>query len=184
MKSYLSPKNSYQLILLVCVGLGWILLSRVPEHQKSQKALRAPQVGFQPPSISLLSLEGSEWNMEDASGRPLVINFWASWCPPCKAEMPAFERASEEYQDTDLIIAAINATNQDSIQNVNSFLQREDINLLILLDRAGVTSKAYNIHSLPTTYFINRDGRISKILIGGPIPLALLRTEILKLLQE
>jgi len=83
-----------------------------------------------------------------------------------------------------LSIAAINATNQDSIENARSFLEKEEISLLVLLDSGGSAARAYNIHSLPTTYFIHRDGRISNILIGGPVPLALLRTEIDKILQE
>lgn len=183
-KSYQPIKNTLFPLIGAALGFFWILFSRVPESDHRLEQVRAPQVNFQAPSFSLPALDGSEFVIDDLSNRPLVLNFWASWCPPCKAEMPAFQLASEEYSETDLIIVAINATNQDSIENAKSFLEKEKISLLVLLDSIGSTSKAYNVHSLPTTFFIDRQGTISKILIGGPVPLALLRTEIDNILQE
>jgi thiol-disulfide isomerase/thioredoxin len=171
-------------ILFTLFGVIWIWHSRIPEDQQFNSVIRAPQEGFQSPKINLPVLDGADWKTEDYEGHPLVINFWASWCPPCKAEMPDFQQASYEYSETDLIVIAINATNQDSIDNVRNFLEREDLNLLVLLDTNGNTSRAFQVHSLPTTYFIHRDGTISRTIIGGPIPLALLRTEIGKIIQE
>jgi len=113
-----------------------------------------------------------------------MVNFWASWCPPCRAEMPAFQQIVEEYHSTDLIIAAVNLTNQDSLSDAREFINKYQLTFPILFDSNGSASQAYNVYSLPTTFFINRQGYIQKIIIGGPIPISLLRVELDKLLEE
>jgi len=127
---------------------------------------------------------GDEITLSDLLGYPVIINFWASWCPPCRAEMPAFQQVYEEYQDRGLIIAAVNATNQDSRSDAVDFAATNHLTFPILLDISGSASRSYNLHSLPTTVFVDREGVIQKIIIGGPIPVPLIRVEIEKLLQD
>ena len=98
--------------------------------------------------------------------------------------MPDFQQAYLEFSNTDLYITGINSTSQDSLQNVLSFVENNQLEFPVLLDASGSVTGSYNIHSLPTTFFIDRSGKITKVLIGGPIPLALMRVEINKLLQE
>jgi thiol-disulfide isomerase/thioredoxin len=184
MKPYHGLRLFLYTSLLTMAGVAWILYSDVSDYKISTKVNYAPQIGFQSPPVSLETIDSEHFSMADYSGKPIVINFWASWCPPCKSEMPDFQQVSEEYRDTDLVIAAINATNQDSLQNVKDFLKQEGITFQIPLDRSGSVANLYNIHSLPTTFFISDDGTISNILIGGPIPLPLLRAEIDKLIKE
>lgn len=171
------------IIFLLATAI-WIWFSRIPGDFLPPDSITAPQVGFKSPDFSLVTLSGSDFNLNDFAGKPLVINFWASWCPPCRAEMPAFQEAFQEYSDTDLVFAAINATHQDSLQDVEEFIKNHALTFLIPLDKNGSVSRNYNVHSLPTTFFVDRQGLITKILIGGPLPLPLIRTEINQLLEK
>ena len=89
-----------------------------------------------------------------------------------------------EYGDTDLIILAVNATHQDSLSDIEIFIDQHNLEFPVLLDKSGSVSSTYQIHSLPTTFVINREGIIIKELIGGPLPLSLLRVQADQLLQE
>ena len=182
MKTYL--KFRFFSIIILIVGVVWIWLSRNPANDSLSNSLRAPQAGLYSPGFSLTTLDGSEVNFSDLTGSPVIINFWASWCPPCRAEMPDFQKAFVEFSETDLVITSINSTRQDSMQNILSFVKANRLTFPILLDTNGSVTSTFNIHSLPTTFFINRNGIITKVLIGGPIPLSLMRVEINKLLQE
>jgi thiol-disulfide isomerase/thioredoxin len=163
---------------------GWIWHSRIPFNSTAAKPPAAPQEGFSAPYFLLTSLDEKEISLTDFEGSPLVINFWASWCPPCRSEMPAFQHLYLEYAGKNLRIITINATNQDSLADVESFILKNNLSLPVLLDKSGSASKAFNIYSLPTTFFINSEGIIQKILIGGPIPLALMRIQVEKLLRD
>ncbi len=184
MKTYLRFRYLFLSALLLGAGALWIWFSREPVNVSSQVPLQAPQTDLFAPDFSLSSIDGRELSHSDLSGAPIIINFWAIWCPPCRAEMPDFQQAYLEYFDTDLVLVSINSTNQDSLQDVLSFVEINQLTFPILLDPTGAVTRTYNVHSLPTTFFINRTGLIKKVLIGGPIPLSLMRVEINKLLLE
>lgn len=172
------------LLLLPGILLLWIWGSRVPQTRLPSNQIEAPKESFLAPDFILETRNGEPTSLTALRGQPIILNFWASWCPPCRAEMPAFERARIEYLDTDLVILAVNATHQDSISNVNDFITEHNLDMTILLDSSGIASSKYQIHSLPTTFMINREGVITKTLIGGPIPLSTLRVHANQLLQE
>jgi len=184
MKSYRYSFQLFGSIILLLIGIAWIWTTRTVGYAQNQDLLAAPQEGFIAPDFTLGSLNSTEFTLSDFRGRPVVINFWASWCPPCRAEMPAFQEAYIEFLSRDLIFVGINATNQDQLTSVEEFTKNNNLTFPILLDRSGSVSSLYNIHSLPTTIFIDRSGIIQKIIIGGPIPTALLRVEFDNLLKE
>ena len=183
MKTYLNKLRIPISVVVLLTGLAWIWLSRLPEGSSSN-SLEAAQVGFSAPGFALTSLDDQKIGMVDFKGKPVILNFWASWCPPCKAEMPAFQQASLEFSDSDLQIIAINATNQDSILEVRKFIEQYEITFPIPLDTTGSISRHYLVHSLPTTYFIDRNGVIVDVIIGGPIPLSLLRIQANQLITD
>ncbi len=184
MKTYLRFRYLFFSVILLGAGALWIWLSREPANVSWHVPLQAPQTGLYTPYFSLSSTDGREVSLADLTGSPIIINFWASWCPPCRAEMSDFQQAYLEYSETDLVIASINSTSQDSLQNVLSFVENNQLTFPILLDKTGAVIRTYYVHSLPTTFFIDRSGIIKNILIGGPIPLSLMRVEINKLLQD
>ncbi len=184
MKTYLNNLRFPISAAVLVAGLVWISFSRLPVDLVPDSSIEAAQVGFLAPDFKLSSLNSQEISLFNLKGKPVILNFWASWCPPCKAEMPAFEQAFQEYQGTDLQIIAINATDQDSLNDVSLFIQQFGITFPIPLDPTGSASKDYQVHSLPTTYFIDKFGVIKEIVIGGPIPISLLRIQANQLLSD
>lgn len=182
--SYMKNKTLFTIVFTPLLLLGWILLSRVPPSLLPSTSIEAPKENFLAPDIVLESYIGADVSLSNLHGKPIILNFWASWCPPCRAEMPDFQEAWEEYQGTDLQIISVNSTQQDSLPAISSFVAAHNIEFPILLDTNGNASASYQVHSLPSTFFINRDGIITKIIIGGPIPLSLLRIQADLLLQD
>lgn len=97
--------------------------------------------------------------------------------------MPALERVYREYNDNGFTILAVNATDQDQIENVRSFAREMSLSFPVLLDESGEISTAYQLSALPTSFFISADGVIQKVVVGGPMSEALLRSQIEQLLK-
>ncbi len=177
-------KTLFTTFFIPLLLLGWILISRVTTTLLPSTSIEAPKERFLAPDLVLESYSGADVSLSKLHGKPIILNFWASWCPPCRAEMPDFQEAWEEYRGTDLQIISVNSTQQDSLPAISSFVAAHKIEFPILLDKNGYASVSYQVHSLPSTFFINRDGVITKIIIGGPIPLSLLRIQADLLLQD
>ena len=184
MSSYRLERQHLISILILLIGAVWIWFSRIPSESGASQSLSVPQEGFLAPDFNLTTLSGDNFILSELRGSPVIINFWASWCPPCTAEMPAFQQAFAEYEELGLIIAAVNASNQDSISEAAAFASENNLTFPIPMDKTGSVSRSYNLHSLPTTVFIDSQGIIQKIIIGGPIPTALIRVQVEKLFQE
>jgi peroxiredoxin len=183
MFSYRIKKQIVISILILLAGAAWIQASRQYPYTKSPNQISAPQQGFVAPDFSLNSISEKETSLYDFKGSSVILNFWASWCPPCRAEMPAFNQVFSEYQDHDLVILAVNATNQDSVLAASDFAKSNQLTFQILFDHSGDVGELFNVYSLPTTFFIDKNGIIQNVLIGGPLPTPLLRVEIEKLLE-
>jgi peroxiredoxin len=170
-------------IAIPIILLVWIWATRIPPSSLPSSAIEAPKENFLAPDFELKTIEGTTINLAELQGHPLILNFWASWCPPCRAEMPALQQAWLEYYDSGLLIIAVNVTHQDSRTDIEDFIVQNRLDFPIPLDIDGSVSAAYQIHLLPTTYIINQEGIITKKIIGGPIPLSLIRVQADQLLQ-
>jgi peroxiredoxin len=171
-------------VVLITACATWIWVSRVPESVRGDQDSAAAQTGFLAPDFTLTTLEGENFNLGAQRGNPVILNLWASWCPPCRAEMAALQQVYQEFQPEGLVVAAVNASNQDSVSEAAAFVSQNGLTFPVPLDRSGSVSRLYNLTSLPTTYFIDRSGVIQNIVIGGPMPLSLIRIETTRLLQE
>ena len=135
MKQYFSPQVFIWLsIAILALSAGWIWVSVAPAGSTTYDLIPAPQTGFLSPDFTLEDLEGNSYSLSDLRGRPALINFWASWCPPCQAEMPAMQRAYQAYQDDGFLFLAVNATNQDSLADASRFAEQRNLTFPILLD--------------------------------------------------
>jgi peroxiredoxin len=170
--------------IVLALGAIWIIISAAPEGSTTAGAIPAPRAGFLAPNFTLETLNGDSITLSDLKGKAVIVNIWATWCPPCRAEMPALQSLHEDYQDQELIILAINSTIQDDESQIDPFAQEFGLTFPILLDRNGDTTRAYNITSLPSTFFIGKDGIIREVVIGGPMSEALLRTRADALIKE
>jgi cytochrome c biogenesis protein CcmG/thiol:disulfide interchange protein DsbE len=170
-------------IIVLALGLGWIVLSRAEPDSATGGLIPAPQTGFLAPDFTLETLEGEAISLAELRGQPVIVNFWASWCPPCKAEMPAIQAIYTDYQGS-ITILAVNATNQDILAKPQAFITEYNLSFPVLLDTDGSVNRLYAVTSLPTTFFIGADGIIQDVVIGGPITQAGLRTRTEFLLED
>jgi cytochrome c biogenesis protein CcmG/thiol:disulfide interchange protein DsbE len=179
----------YAIITAIVLGTGWIYLSRVPrENTTDGSPPPSPREGFSAPGFTLELLSDSdpkqEVSLADYRGQVVMINIWATWCPPCRAEMPAIQEAYHEYKDQGLVVLAINTTFQDSEADVRAFVTEFELSFPILLDRTGDASMRYQLRGLPSTYFIDRKGVIQSVIIGGPMAETVIRSNVENLLKE
>jgi len=169
--------------LLLLLGAAWFWLSAAPMGSTTAGEIPAPQEGFLAPHFTLDTLSGDIVTLSELHGTPVLINLWASWCGPCRAEMPAMQRIHERYGDQ-FTILAVNATNQDNPNAAAAFVSEHGLSFPILLDHDGSVSAQYQLRSLPTSFFVNREGIIEEVVIGGPMSEALLQTRVERLIEE
>ncbi|MFN2214572.1 MAG: peroxiredoxin family protein [Anaerolineales bacterium] len=170
-------------MLILILSAAWIWISIPTPGSTTQGQIQAPQVGFAAPDFTLETYEGQTYALSEFRGKPVLVNFWASWCPPCRSEMPAMQRVYEDFEEEGFIVLAINSTNQDNIGEALSFGQDRQLSFPILLDRTGSVSSLYEIRSLPASYFIDPEGIIQDVVIGGPMSEALLRIRVEEMLE-
>ena len=126
------------------------------------------QVGQPAPDFTLRTLDGGEATLSDYLGRPVLINFWASWCPPCRIEMPDLVRAYETHKAKGFVILAVDLTFQDTVEDARAFVEEFNMTFPVLLDESGeVTQGLYQIMGLPMSVFVNRVGIVSRVQIGA-----------------
>ena len=127
---------------------------------------QGPQVGKLAPDFQLQSLDGQTVSLSDLRGKPVLINFWASWCGPCRFEMPLLQEIFEEkeWSDKGLVILAINLGEDPS--RVERFMKSYGFSFLTLLSAGQDVALEYNIRSIPATFFIDKEGIIQDIKVG------------------
>jgi peroxiredoxin len=172
---------AYSLILVL--GVVWIFLSADKTGASTAGRISAPQKGFLAPDFELQTTTGEFIKLSDLRGQAVLVNLWATWCPPCRAEMKTIETVYKDYKDRAFIVLGVNMTYQDDPLEVTPFVNSEGLTFPILLDKTGEMAHAYELKSLPSSYFINRDGIINEVVIGGPMAEALLRTRIEAILK-
>jgi peroxiredoxin len=157
-------------------GLVWITLSASPSSAGDRIEEIAPQIGFVAPDFTLENLNGEAITLSSLAGQPVLVNLWASWCGPCRAEMPAIQRAFEQFEPDGAVVLAVNLTAQDSREAAATFAAEHGLTFQILLDIDGEVARLYQNRALPSSYFIGPDGVIREIVIGGPMAEALIAT--------
>ena len=144
------------------------ILQRVPNvdgAETESKNSGPPSVGDTAYDFSLVDLDGNTHTLSDFRGQPVIINFWATWCAPCRIEMPELQAAFERYEDDGLVILALD--NDESPDAVRSFFYDEmDLTFTPLLDDGADVSELYSVFNFPSTYFVNAEGEITAIHLG------------------
>jgi len=127
-------------------------------------AVRNPQARAAMPEISAPDLEGHPWSLAGQRGSIVLVNFWASWCPPCRAETPGLVRISKEYRGRGIEI--VGASMDDTAEPVRNFVARYQVPYTVIRPdlRGGLASA---IESLPTSFLVDRQGRVAKTYVGG-----------------
>ena len=170
-------------LTILALGAGWTWLSRAPSAGVSSGVV-SPREGFLAPDFTLKTLDGQTTSLSSQRGKVVVINLWASWCGPCRAEMPAIQKVYASEENRGLTVLAVNGTFQDSATNASAFAQQYGLSFPILLDADGRVSREYLLSALPSTYIVDRRGIIRAVVVGGPMSEAFVRSKIEPLLQE
>ena len=123
------------------------------------------QVGNLALDFELQDLDGQTISLSGLRGSPVMLNFWATWCPPCRAEMPYLQQIYDEWSAEGLVMLAINLRESPSL--VEGFMQSNGLSFPVLLDSTGSVGAKYNVSGIPTTFFIDRDGIIRQKRVGA-----------------
>jgi peroxiredoxin len=149
-------------LLIVAIGGGVVTtMAAIPPALES--AASDQTIGTQAPGFTLNNLAGQPVTLADLKGKPAVINFWATWCPPCEKELPAFEAAFGRYQ-SEVNFLAVSV--EEPVDVVKSFVEERNLTLPVLLDSSGNVVNEYDVKALPTTIFIDANGVIVKRHLG------------------
>ncbi len=159
----------------------WVGFTYFQNQDDLITSISAPQKGFLAPDFELPDLEGESTRLSDLKGKVVIVNVWASWCKPCQYEMPAMQKIFEEYSDNEFVLLAVNNTIQDNLSDVTSFVDAHNLTFPILLDNTGEVANLYRVQALPSTFFIDKNGIIQEIIIGGPMSEALIKSKILEM---
>jgi len=151
--------------MLVLLVVQACALSSPSVTGKEQEATVGVNVGNLAPDFTLDDLEGGKVRLSELRGKVVFINFWATWCPPCRAEMPEIEAIHQEYRTKDVVVIGGDIMESESI--VRRFVQQGGYTWTFAMDTSGEVSAQYNINAIPTSYFIDREGIIRAINIGA-----------------
>lgn len=125
----------------------------------------AKVAGQKAPDFTLSSVDGTQVSLQQYKGKVIFLNFWATWCIPCREEMPALEKLHHAYREQDLVVLAIDL--KESAEQVKAFFQQHALSFPSVIDANGSVFRAYSVTGMPTTYLIGRDGAILARGIGG-----------------
>lgn len=145
-------------VLVACA-----LLQCLPAARAASTVALWP-AGAATPALALPDLDGRLWSLDAFKGRVVLLNFWASWCEPCRAEMPALAALARRHGPGDLVVLGVNF--QEGAGTVRRFLASIDQPFFTLLDRDGDATKAWTRRIFPTTVVVDREGRARQIVTG------------------
>jgi cytochrome c biogenesis protein CcmG, thiol:disulfide interchange protein DsbE len=185
-----NQRNPYAMLL---VGAGLLLLGIVvalwlawPDAGSTRAngaslSVVPVKVEYQAPELVLSDLDGQPVSLEDLRGSIVLVNNWATWCPPCKAEMPTLQAYYSQYQDQGFVLVAINAG--DPAQDVQDFVREYKLTFPVWLDPQNAALQAFKNDALPSSYVIDRQGMI-RLAWTGAISQAMLEKYVTPLLEE
>ncbi|MBA7465960.1 Thiol-disulfide oxidoreductase ResA [subsurface metagenome] len=153
------------LVLLVIWASGCGVETEIEEIGELEEVIITEKEWGDAPDFTLPDLEGNSLTLSDFKGRVIILNFWATWCPPCRKEIPDFVELYEKYKDEGLLIIGVNLDRGDS-RTVKQFSKNYKINYPIVLGNVNVTQDYGGIRGIPTTFVIDRKGNIKKKYVG------------------
>lgn len=152
----------FAFLILIC-GSAWIWTSRPPAEATSAAATEGLAIGHIAPNFSLTTLSGEPFSLNDLRGKPVVLNFWATWCGPCRRELPALQASAERYGAQ---ITIVGVDQGEAAPTVQGYVDEMGLTFPIPMDAQNEVGATYNVRGLPTTYFIDGEGIIRRVWSG------------------
>lgn len=156
---------------LLAVVLAGILVIQgcTPSSQSitsdEQEVTAGVNEGESAPDFTLVDLKGNQVSLSDFRRKTVFVNFWATWCPPCRAEMPEIEAVYQEYKDKDVVVIGVDILEPEDV--VRQFVEQGGYSWIFVLDISGEVAANYRVTAIPTSFFIDREGIIQAVKIGA-----------------
>ena len=154
------------LSLLLFAGLVAVLVWGALNKDSATGGSGATLPGKEAPGFTLESFSGGTVSLADFEGQPVIINFWASWCAPCRLEAPALEAAWLAFREQGLVVLGINTPRSDPEENARAFLEEFGVSYPNVLDTQGFTAIDYGVSGIPVTFFVDREGVVERRFVG------------------
>ena len=154
---------SVVLLSLIAVAIVQAMDDK-PDKNEASNSMGGLKIGSKAPDFTLKTLDGNQVQLSDYKGKKVMLNFWATWCPPCKKEMPDMEKYSKQA-DEDVVILAVNIDPENDVQ---AFIEDNGITFTIPLDSQSAkqpVNDQYKVMAIPTTYFIDSEGIIRNKMV-------------------
>jgi thiol-disulfide isomerase/thioredoxin len=157
------PRQAIGLVLMLCT----FTVPGAAGQPPLGHAMNPVEPSVASADFTLPDIDGEPHALSDYRGRVVMLNFWATWCPPCRREMPSMQRLYAKYRDRGLVVVAVNQWEDEEL--VSEFIRHLSLApaFPILLDRENRVAETYGVQGLPTTYLLDRDGNIRFVAIGG-----------------
>ena len=154
-------KHILAILLIISLLLGGCAAGQAPEEtgvQPTEPAVTEPD-RVQAPDFTVYDMDGNEVKLSDYIGMPVVLNFWASWCGPCKMEMPDFEEKYQELgENVQFLMINLTDGSGETVETASSFIAGQGYTFPVFYDTASSAASTYGIYSIPTTFFIDAQG--------------------------
>jgi cytochrome c biogenesis protein CcmG/thiol:disulfide interchange protein DsbE len=146
------------------LGSSTAIINSIQQSVAGETAPKDSQSGKPAPEFELASLNGQPVHLSDFKGHPVLINYWATWCPPCREELPLIQSRHEKYS-SELVVLAINAG--EDLATVKNYVQARGFTFSVLLDPEWKAEALFGIMAYPTSVFIDQNGIIQARYVGG-----------------
>jgi peroxiredoxin len=157
-------KKKVSILLVVALLVGGASFFYLQNNTTKVAAEIGTEVGMQAPDFTLENMNGEQVSLSDYHGQKVFLNFWASWCPPCRQEMPDMQKLHEEYGE-EVVILAVNVG--ESKSTAANFMMQNGLSFPVLLDNSKDTARNYLIRGIPSSYFLDQNGIIKEKAFGA-----------------
>lgn len=147
------------ILAVLAVAIVYTVFTAVTQEKRE-----VLKVGEEAPNFEVIDLEGNKFRLSDYRGEGVVLNFWGTWCPPCKREFPAMERQYKNFEHQSVNLIAINIEQTDL--EVQTYVQNMGMTFPVAIDKTSSIKNAYSVGNLPATILINKDGIVEKVITG------------------
>lgn len=155
------------LLLGACNAFPFSVFNAASSSNPGSTRPTVVKIGDLAPEIDLKSVTGDPITLSKLEGHPVLVDFWATWCGPCRQEFPVLVRKYKQYQDQGLVVLGVNTEDPNTDQGVLTFMRDTNVNFPIVRDLDARLENMYRINGLPTSFFIDRKGIVRDIVVGG-----------------
>ena len=154
----------YRLLSWLAMAVLWTIVCAQVQAGKSDLGKLNPWSGGATPPLKLKRLDGNVLDLERLRGKVVVVNFWATWCGPCRQEMPSMQKLKERFAAGSVVVLAVNYGEDAEV--IREFLKRVPVELDMLLDTEARTPGAWGVSVLPTSFLLGQNGRVERMVVG------------------